>query len=138
MKKFLISLMVVGLFSCSDEREANLAATKKLYEHFNAHDWKAMADLYVENAEFLDPTFGTEYVTQTRQQIVDKYTGLNQMFPDAHDEIKEIYAVDEKVIVQFVATGNSGDSIQLKLPICSVLSFKDGKIVRDASYFDNN
>lgn len=138
MNKYFLSVLVLLLIACSNQREANITATKKLYEHFNAHDWKAMADMYVENAEFLDPTFGTEYVTQTRQQIVDKYSGLNQMFSDAHDEIKEIYAVDDKVIVQFVATGNSGDSIQLKLPICSVLTFKDGKIVRDASYFDNN
>jgi ketosteroid isomerase-like protein len=138
MKKYFITLPVLFfLLACSDQRESNIANAKKLYEHFNAHDWKAMADLYVEDADFLDPSFGTDYIKQNRAQIVEKYSGMEQMFPDIHDEVKEMYAIDDKVIIQFVATGNSGDSIKLKLPICGILTFKDGKIVRDATYYDN-
>jgi ketosteroid isomerase-like protein len=137
MKKVVIVIIALVFVACSDEREANVASAKKLYEHFNAHDWKAMADLYSDKAEFLDPSFGKSYITQTRQQIVEKYSGMQQMFPDIHDEVKEMYAVDDKVIIQFVATGNSGDSIKLDLPICGILTFKDGKIIRDATYYDN-
>jgi ketosteroid isomerase-like protein len=138
MKKYLaLAVLLLIAFACSDQRETNLAASQKLYNHFNAHDWKAMADLYADKAEFLDPSFGAEYVTQTHQQIVKKYSGMEQMFPDIHDEVKEMYAVDDKVIIQFVATGNSGDSIKLNLPICGILTFKDGKIIRDATYYDN-
>lgn len=138
MKKVFLSVLVLLLvMACAEQRETNLTTTKKLYEYFNAHDWKSMADLYVDTAEFLDPSFGAEYIKQTRQQIVEKYGSMEQMFPDIHDEVKEMYAVDDKVIVQFVATGNSGDSIKLKLPICGILTFKDGKIIRDATYYDN-
>lgn len=137
MKRLTILLSILILMACSDQREANVASTKKLYEHFNAHNWKSMADLYAENAEFLDPSFGASYVKQTREQIVDKYLGMEQMFPDIHDEVNQMYAVDDKVIIQFVATGNSGDSIKLNLPICGILTFKDGKIIRDATYYDN-
>jgi ketosteroid isomerase-like protein len=125
------------LMACTHQREANLKATEKLYEYFNAHDWKSMAGLYIENAEFLDPSFGKDYVKQSQPQLVDKYSALEQMFPDIHDEIKEMYAVDDKVIIQFVATGSSGDSIKLELPICGILTFKGGKIIRDATYYDN-
>lgn len=137
MKQLTILFSILFLAACSDQREANRAAARKLYEHFNAHDWEAMAGLYAANAEFLDPSLGIEYVAQTQQQIVDKYSGMELMFPDIHDDVKEIYAVDDKVIIQFVATGNSGDSIQLKLPICGILTFKEGKIIRDATYYDN-
>jgi ketosteroid isomerase-like protein len=96
-----------------------------------------MAALYVDQAEFLDPSLGKDYVRQTQAQIVEKYSAMEHMFPDVHDEVKEMYAVEDKVIIQFVATGNSGDSINLDLPICGILTFKDGKIVRDATYYDN-
>jgi ketosteroid isomerase-like protein len=138
MKEYLAFVVVLLVAtSCNDQQATNLAAAKKLYEHFNTHDWKKMADLYVDNAEFLDPSIGKSYVKQSQLQIVEKYTGMEQMFPDVQDGIKEMYAVDDKVVIQFIATGNSGDSIKLALPICSILTFKGGKIVRDATYYDN-
>lgn len=131
-------MLGVLLFAqCTKPQAANEEATRKMYAAFNAHNWKAMADCYAENAMFLDPSFGKEYVVQTHAQIEAKYAELNGMFPDIHDEVVEMYSIDDKVIIQFVATGQSGDSIKLKLPICGVLTFKDGKIVRDATYYDN-
>jgi steroid delta-isomerase-like uncharacterized protein len=133
-----LNIGLVGLLiSCSNQNDTNLAATKKLYESFNSHNWKEMTDLYADDAEFLDPSFGKDYVKQTKAQIVEKYSSMEQMFPDMHDDVKEMYVSDDKVIVQFVATGNTGDSIKLNLPICSILTYKDGKIVRDATYYDN-
>lgn len=59
------------------------------------------------------------------------------MFPDIKDSIVDMQAVDNQVVVQFVSSGSSGDSIHFKLPICSVLTFANGKIVKDATYYDN-
>lgn len=58
------------------------------------------------------------------------------MFPDLHDEVTGLYPSGDKVTVEFIATGSMSDSISFKLPIVSVLTFKDGKIVRDATYYD--
>lgn len=137
MKQLAIFSSILILMACANQGEANLTSTKKLYDHFNDHDWKAMANLYTDNAEFLDPSLGKGYVKQTQAQIVEKYSAMEQLFPDIRDEVKEMYVVDDKVIIQFVATGNSGDSIKLQLPICGILTFKDGKIIRDATYYDN-
>lgn len=115
----------------------NKITVDKLFEAFNKHDWNAYADFYSENAEFLDPSYGKEYVKQTHQQLVEKYKGFQEMSPDIKDEVGQVYVAGERVIVEFVAEGTAPDGTKWKLPICSVLTFKDGKIIRDATYFDN-
>jgi ketosteroid isomerase-like protein len=125
--------------ACSSSESAqqqNIALTQKMFEAFNRHDWQSMVSYYKEDALFLDPAFGKEYVTKTRQETAIKYSELQKMFPDLHDEIVGLYPSGDKVTVEFVATGNMGDSISFKLPIVSVLTFKDGKIIRDATYYD--
>jgi ketosteroid isomerase-like protein len=60
------------------------------------------------------------------------------MIPNIHDEIVELYAVGDKVVIEFVSTGTINDTLQFKLPIVSVLTLKDGKIFKDATYYDMN
>ena len=95
-----------------------------------------MAAFYSESAEFLDPSFGKEYVTRSREQTASKYFELATMFPDIVDDVQSVYAVDDKVTIEFISSGTSGDSVKFKLPICSILTFKEGKIIRDATYYD--
>lgn len=108
-----------------------------MFEAFNRHNWQAMANYYSQTASFLDPSFGTAYVDKTREETVAKYAEMEKMFPDVHDEIKGIYPSEDKVIVEFIASGTGPDSVRLKLLIISVLTFKDGLIVKDATYYDN-
>jgi ketosteroid isomerase-like protein len=100
-----------------------------------------MAACYSDTAEFLDPSFGTEYVKKTRAETAAKYAELQQMLPDIHDEIVDITASGDKVVVQFVSTGSAqgtdGKKETFTLPICSVLTIKGGKIIKDATYYDN-
>jgi hypothetical protein len=113
--------------------EQNLQTAGNMFAAFNRHDWQAMAGYYVENASFLDPSFGTGYVTKSRQQTIDKYAGLQKMFPGIKDSIVTIFAFDNKVTVEFVSS-DAG----FRLPICTILSFKDGFITTDATYYDNS
>lgn len=147
MKKIVIVLFaVMTLVSCAkqgnNQAAENIATTKKMFAAFNKHNWEEMAGFYSETAEFLDPVYGTEYVKLNRRQLVEKYTELQQMFPDVQDDVLDIVGVDDKVIVQFISKGNSvatesAQLINLKLPICSILTFADGKIVKDATYYNN-
>ncbi|NOS56780.1 MAG: nuclear transport factor 2 family protein [Cyclobacteriaceae bacterium] len=130
-------MFVASCCSTSAEKQ-NTEIVIQMFAAFNAHDWQKMNSFYSSDADYLDPAYGIGYVKKSSQEIVEKYSDMQKMFPDIHDEVKSLYAANDKVTVEFVSTGSSGDSIKFSLPICAVLTFKDGKIVRDATYYDNH
>jgi hypothetical protein len=139
MKRYLSfiigSLLLTGC-TAVDNSEKNAAIAAKLFDAFNRHDWQTMASYYSEDASFLDPSFGKNYVSKTRTETAAKYEEMESMFPDIHDEIVGIYPSDNVVTVEFISTGSMNDSIRFKLPIISVLTFSNGLIVKDATYYD--
>ncbi len=144
--KHLLTLLLstFALFACNHQAPKappapnNEALVKQYFEYFNQHDWQKMANMYAENAEFKDPSFGTGIVKQTRQQTIEKYATLQHVFPDLHDQIIQIFpSGDKHVIVEFVSTGTGPDSVKFELPICSILTFENGLITKDFTYYDN-
>lgn len=134
----LISLLLLAsvcLAGCQKQVADYPAKAAAMFDAFNKHDWKRMAGYYAQDAEFLDPSLGKDFVKQTPDEIVAKYTGMQQMFPDIHDEIKSVHSAGESVIIEFVSTGTT-QGIKFTLPIVTILTFKDGLIVRDATYYD--
>ena len=116
----------------------NIDFINQYFEHFNNHDWDSMAEMYVETAEFKDPSLGPGIVKQTREQTIKKYSELNEVFPDLHDEVIQIYpSGDTHIIVEFVSTGTTPDSSKFELPICTIFTIESGKISKDFTYYDN-
>lgn len=109
---------------------------RQLFDAFNRHDWTQMAACYADTALFLDPSFGKEYVTKTRQQTIAKYTEMAAMFPDIKDDVKAVYAAGDHVTVEFVSSGSSAQTGAWQLPICTVFTLQQGKIIKDATYYD--
>jgi ketosteroid isomerase-like protein len=140
MKQVLWVFLGIALLtaSCSTQNEAdkNVALANAMFDVFNKHEWQKMCAFYSENALFLDPSFGPEYVTKTRQEISAKYAEMEKLFPDIHDHVVGSYPSGDKVTVEFVSTGTISDSLKFKLPIITVLTFKDGLIIKDATYYD--
>jgi ketosteroid isomerase-like protein len=145
MKKILsLSLLCLIAISCNteeastDNKVKSEEFVKTYFNHFNNHNWKEMAALYVENAEFKDPSLGIDPIKQSRQQVIDKYTELNQIFPDLHDEVKQVYpSGNNQIIVEFISTGKASDSLSFKLPICTIFTIENGLITNDYTYYDN-
>ncbi len=140
--KIGVFILAITMFSCTNSldkiQEKNKQMAEQLFMHFNNHDWEAMSKMYAKNALFKDPSFGNEPVTQTQDQIVKKYSELNQMFPNIKDEVMHIYPSGKNVIVvEFVSTGDSEDGFHLSLPISSILTIENGKFVKDYNYYDN-
>lgn len=137
----LIILSATVLCACNkpgDNTTVNTKTAKELFAAFNRHDWKAMASYYADTAEFLDPAFGPEPVKKTHEETIEKYTGMQQMFADIKDDISAVHATGDVVVVEFVSSGTPQGGTKWHLPICSVLTFnKNGKIVKDATYYDN-
>lgn len=140
--KLIIALTT--LVACSNPKTNTMATVDnekvvhQYFENFNNHEWTKMAEMYSETADFKDPSLGHGIVKQTRQQIIDKYSELNKIFPDLHDRLIQIYpSGDKHVIVEFISSGTGPDNSRFKLPICTILTIENGIITKDFTYFDN-
>lgn len=145
MKKSIVLIVMLFVIISCNQNQPKIADTsknenvvKQYFEYFNKHDWKKMSEMYIETADFKDPSFGKGIVKQTRKQTEDKYAELNKFFPDLHDKIIRIYPSGENhIIVEFVSTGTAPDNSKLELPICTVFTIENGLITKDFTYFDN-
>jgi len=142
--KILISgIILCSMFiSCNNSNDKIQAENEKLIENyfklFNEHKWKELSEIYVENAEFKDPSFGNGIVKQSKAEFVKKYTELNQVFPDLKDKVIQVYPSGEKnIIVEFVSTGTAPDQSKFELPISTIFTIENGKITKDFTYYDN-
>lgn len=134
---YFIAILFFALCTNKTKTE-NIEIVNQLFEHFNDHEWQKMADLYIENGEFKDPSMGIEAISMSRQDVVNKNRALHQMFPDIHDRIIAIYPSGTKhVIVEFISTGKAPDGTSFKLPICTIFTIENGKITKDYTYYDD-
>lgn len=138
MKINMVILCAFILIACQSKEPTlqNETVVKSMFEAFNKHDWKTMASHYSDSAEFLDPSFGHSYVKQTREEIAAKYAEFEKMFPDIKDEVVGIYPSGDVVAVEFVSSGTDSAGNTFTLPIACFLTVKNGKIIKDATYFD--
>lgn len=119
------------------KEDSNVAIAMKVYECFNKYDWIKMASLYSEPAEFKDPSFGIELVTQTRLNIIEKYSEMQKTIPDLRDDVLQVYPSGERhVIVEFISSGTAPNGSKWKLPICTIFTIENGLITKDHTYYD--
>ena len=122
----------------SEQAVKNSEIVKEYFKHFNNHDWQKMAEMYIEKAEFKDPTLGSGIVKMTRAEIIAKYSELNGIFTDIHDKVIQTYpSGDKNIIVEFISSGTAPDNSKFELPICVIFTIENEKITKDFSYFDN-
>ncbi|MGC3948481.1 MAG: nuclear transport factor 2 family protein [Chryseolinea sp.] len=129
-------LLITGCREQPQSSNGNKQTALAMFEAFNKHDWQKMADYYAEDADFLDPSLGKDFVKQSRTQIVEKYQGMQQLFPDITDVVTGVHIDGESVIVQFTSHGTMSQGPTFTLPIITVLTFSNGLITRDATYYD--
>ena len=140
-----LSICVVAVFvlvACKNQSTQKHVVHEQLvlqyFEYFNHHDWEKMANMYADTAYFKDPSLGVGIVKQSRKQTLEKYTELHKVFPDLHDQIIQTYpAGDNHFVVEFISTGTGPDHMKFELPICTIFTFKDGRIIKDFTYYDN-
>lgn len=145
MKKIILFGIAFLVISCNNQNQSKIMETtknekliKQYFEYFNKHDWKKMSEMYTETADFKDPSLGPGIIKQTRKQIEDKYAELNNIFPDLHDKVIQVYPSGQKhIIVEFVSTGTAPDNSKFELPICTIFTIENGLITKDFTYFDN-
>jgi len=145
---FMFAISALALTACQPKEnsrqtpETDGVDNEKLIQQyfglFNKHDWRQMAAMYTDTAEFKDPSLGQGIVKQTHEQIIKKYGELQQMIPDVRDSIVTIYpSGDKHTIVEFISTGTAPDKSKFALPICTIFTIENGKITQDFTYYDN-
>lgn len=138
MKKYFYSgILVIYALACTNSNSDNITLIKQYFNHFNQHNWAAMAAMYADTALFKDPSLEQGVVKQTRAQIVAKYSQLQQALPDIKDSIVQVYPANEHIVVEFISTGTAPDSSRFALPICTIFHIEKGKITQDFTYYDN-
>lgn len=138
MRKIFLMLLLLTSLACTtsiDVEKENEKAIRKLFESFNQHNWQAMADCYEDTATFLDPSFGVESVRLTKADIVKKYEDMENQIPDIRDSVLAIVAKEDQVWVEFISKGKINDSIQLYVPIATHFTLKNGKVIKDNTYY---
>lgn len=145
MKNLIPLSLIILIFTCCNQKkeepmyDPNIRLVEQYFELFNQHKWTELAEMYSENAEFKDPTFGPEIVRQSRAEFIQKYSELNAIFPDLKDEVIQIYpSGKDHLVVEFISTGKAADHTELKLPICTIFTIENGLITKDFTYFDNS
>lgn len=147
MKK-LILIVFIALITCSCNNKKvnnpenlqtarNIEIVKSMFDAFNRYDWEVMANYFADPLIVLDPSYGQDYVQKANSELVSKYSKFPEWSPDIQDSIVAIYAHENSVIAEFISYGTTQNGEKWKLPICTVFHFKDGEIIRDATYYDN-
>ncbi len=108
-----------------------------LFAAFNRHDAEGLAALYADDAVVESPDL--ERPLEGPAAIAAHYHAMFAQWPDVRDDVRNVVAAGDQAAVEFVSAGTmqmDGRPVRFALPICSVLKVRDGRIVRDASYFD--
>jgi steroid delta-isomerase-like uncharacterized protein len=120
----------------------NERITKETFAAWNAHDPEAyvahIADDYVwESEAFPKPVRGREEVKATMKAYF-------AAFPDMHLQVETSVVTDNYVVKAWIATGtHKGEFLgvpatnnRVSVRGCTVVEFKDGKVVKSTSYSD--
>ncbi len=118
----------------SEEANRNKQVALGVFEAFNDHNWDLMASHYHEDVILEDPSHDGPEIGANG--IPAKYSGYAEYIPDIQDSVVNVYAFGPNVVVEFISHGTTIEGEVFHLPICTVLTLKDGKIIRDANYYD--
>lgn len=115
--------------------------------HFKAlitHDVAALTAGYADNAEIYSPNW--EGAKKGREGATEVYTRYFKSTPDLANNVTRIISAGENVVVEYTSTGTlsnpeDGTPAYMKdkkytVNYCTVFTLKNGKIIREADYFD--
>ena len=124
----------------------NVSIARRFYEIFNERAFDDIANYVTDESELVVVGTGDVYrgYEGARRFNENWATG----YPDAKVTVDHIHADGDTVIVEFTGRGTHTGTLATSmgdipptgrsttLHLCDVIEFKDGKIVRQRSYFD--
>ena len=149
LKQLLLIVIVVFLVSSCQPKQANDQSpvrqlVQQRFAALNRHDAGAVASQYATNALILSPNF--EKPETGKQGAKNVYQRYFTTSPDMVYTLMAVSAGDSAVTVEYTF-GGTMKHLEASVPAymkdkpylikaCEVLQLKDGRIIRDESYFD--
>lgn len=143
----ILGCLVIGLLALGSQESlaarsnTNLSSVIEGYfQAFNRHDVDTLVNFYADDAVMEDPE--SPAPSRGRTAIREHFQQMFSMIPDVQDHVKNTVIQNNKVAVEFVSTGTVSSKKEgekgnpFTLPVVSILEFKNGKIVRKATYYD--
>jgi steroid delta-isomerase-like uncharacterized protein len=138
---FLIPLLV----ECAgDKFESNKRIAVDRAEALNHHDAKALSQFYSPKAMGESPNWGG--AAKGADSIVLQYGRYVETSPDWKIETKRILSASDHIVFLFIMSGTMTHpekgspeymlGKRYSLEGCTILEIKEGKIIKEASYFD--
>ena len=137
MKSILtIVILLLGpiFLGQTNQEKQNRSIALAVFEAFNAHDWQKMASYHHHNVVLEDPSQSEPIIGSA--EIPSKYAGYAEYIPDIQDKVIQLYAVENHVVIEFISHGTTIEGDPFYLPICTIMTIEDGKITRDATYYN--
>jgi steroid delta-isomerase-like uncharacterized protein len=141
---FLFIISAISFCQCASPTTNPVQVVNSHFRFLNSHNIDSIASQYTSDATLFSVNFDTVYIGGTG--IKSAYTRYFKGTPDLHYTITHIFSNDTSVTVEYESTGtmqNLEPSVpdfmrgkKYTLKNCTVFTIKDGKIIRDASYFD--
>lgn len=126
------------------ENKEPMKIAQAIFAAFNRHDAEAMASFYAEDTFVDSPDFAAP--KRTPEEVAENYRNYFESTPDIKDDVTSIIVSGDKVVVEFTSSGTienlaPADPPVMKgkkfsLNICAVLEIKNGRVVRDITYYD--
>jgi hypothetical protein len=144
MKNKSCFLLLILMISCKNNNTGNplyknIELAKKTFNAFNEHNWVLQASFFSDTCKYLDPSYGNQHITVSQKDKVIKYSAMEQISPDIHDSIINIFGYGNKVVIQFTSTGTAKTeqgNYKWSVPICCIFTYKDSLIIVDETYYN--
>jgi len=137
-------LIILCFIACGPKNTNFTSIVDARIKALNAHDTVALKNLYIDTATGESPNWGDKM--SGADKIVHQYARNFISVPDLTFQITHINEGTKSTSVEMTMSGTmtnlengvpaymQGKKYNLKM--CTILEFKDGKISREANYFD--
>ncbi|MBS1918047.1 MAG: ester cyclase [Bacteroidetes bacterium] len=143
-KNLTILFVIISCFAFSQTAKITKDVAVKWFALVNKQDTISLTALYSFNAQIVSPNW--EGPKTGAAEITHVYARYFSSTPDLAHTITNIIATDTAVIIEYVFSGtlknpeaNTPEYMRGKkysLSACTIMSVRDGKIIKQQTYFD--
>lgn len=143
-KQIYLIICTVVLYACTSNVDNSIADTalknkfiiERMIIAYNNAAWESMESYYTDTIEFFNPVFRPEPYKRPKKALQEANQKFAAQTLEWNIDIMGLYTFEDKVIVEMDYTQTTKDSIFSREFICTIFTLKNGKIIKDAAYYN--